>query len=345
MSSSEARTLKATPRKLRKAREKGQVPVQRDTRLFVTTFAALGYLWVMLPAFVALFEESMAAAVAGLAEPEGGVARQIAAGLSGAGRLVGGLAAVILATAVIATLVLNRGLVLSVEPLKPKLSNLDPVSGLKRIFGVRAVVELAKSLVRLVAAGAAIFVVLYQAAPSILNAAGCGMACLADLTLSLLAIEAAVFFAIGAAFAAADLPLQVWLFDRTQKMSVSEMKREQKDVYGSLEVKRELNRLRRDAARSTARGGLRHATLVVFGQNHAVGLRFDKRETRVPVVVARASGDGVARFLDGVRLHALPHYRDETLARRLHATARPGAAVPREEFAHVARVLMALNLL
>lgn len=344
MSGSEEKTQAASPRKLRKARERGQIPMQRDTRLFAVTLAGLIYLWLTAPSFIDFFQDAMTAAITAIDAPEVSADLQLAQALTETQRLIGLLIAVLFGVTFVTSILLNKGFVFSPDTLTPKMSNLDPVSGIKKIFGVRALVEIAKSLLKIGLGGGAVYLILAGAVGSVVNAAQCGVTCLLELTVVLGLLIVGVILILALAFSAVDIPIQTWLFQRQVKMTHSEVKREQKDQHGTPEVRRERHRLRREASRSSARTGLKYANFVVFSQERAIAMRYVKSESRVPIIVARGSGETLDTFLETARQIGARHYRDDRLAAQLHETGRPGKPIPERLFPDVASVLLALNM-
>ena len=343
MSGSEERTLAPSARKLRKAREKGQIPLQRDTRVLVVTTAGLGFVWLAFDRFRDLFRTGMELAIAGIVAPEEGFDRVVGYALGEAARTVGMLVVVLLVALVLSSIVLNRGLVLSFDPITPKLSNMDPVKGLGNIFGARSLIELAKSLARLGFAAGGVALVVMAAAGSLVRAPFCGSGCLLGLTLTLAALVFAVVIGVALVAAVVDLPIQAWLFTRNQKMSHSEMKAERKDTQGSPEIRRAQRRLRTEEQRAVGRGGVGRATIIVFGEAHAVALRYVKAEHNTPIVVARARGARTAEFLEQARLLMVPFYRDEDLAARLVANGQTGHPIHKSEFPDTAKAITTVS--
>ena len=339
MSGSEEKTLAPSQRKLRKAREKGQIPMQRDMRLLVVTAAGLLFLWAAATRIAAYFATLAALALDRIAEPEAAFAPVLSYALAEGGRLMAMLFLALLAALVVSSIVLNRGVIFTTHPLTPKLSNMDPVKGLGRMFGARGMSELGKSLVRMILSLAAVALVFWLTVGSLVHLPATGVAGVAEAALWLGAIVLGAILFVAAVAAVLDLPLQAWLFQRDQKMTRTEQKLENKDMHGAPEIRKALRRLRNEAARLPGKVGLPKATLVIFGDGAAVALRYVRAEHTVPIVVARGQGDRADALLDAARPLGVPHYRDAALAARLVVGTGPGNPIQPSEYGDVARAI------
>ncbi|MEM8848927.1 MAG: EscU/YscU/HrcU family type III secretion system export apparatus switch protein [Pseudomonadota bacterium] len=341
MSGSEERLLKPSARKLRKAREKGQIPMQRDTRLLVVTMGGLLFLWTSLDDVADHFMDSAAYAIALLQDPSRSydeiIARSAAAGI----RILGKLVAILVGLLIVSSIVLNRGLVFSFDPLTPRLSHLDPAEGLKRIFSLRTLADLGKSLLRLAFAIVGIWLVLRHLGSALLYAPRCGMPCLLDVTLMLAALVLLVIVVAAVIVAVLDLPLQARLFERDQKMTKSEAKAENKDMNGAPEIRTALRRLRREAAADRGgKLGVTRATLVVAGDDEAVAIRYVKAEFGIPVIVAKIRGsDRMDALGNQTTALSLPVFHDADLTRRILRGARAGRPIRPTEYSDTARLI------
>ena len=345
MSSSEAKTAPPSAKKLRDARRKGQVAQFRDIGSAVALIVGCGFLWIALPRLVGVFSGALDIAFEGIADHPAERAAPLAAFvLDELGQVLGLFFLLLIGAAVVTGIVVHGGLVFSLDPISPKLSNLDPVKGFGRIFGVRALVELGKSLLRLVLGVAAAVLVLRHGAGSLIQSPGCGLACLLGSLEAILAILFAAFVLLGLAFAVPDLRLQRWIFERQMKMTKSEQKRESKDTQGTPEIKGAQRRLRQEILATDTKLGARNATLVIFDEDVAVGLRYVKSEIGVPMVVARARGAEAAdRLLGEAQLHLVPLWRDGRLAASILDRARLAQPAPQEEFQPIAEAMAATS--
>jgi type III secretion protein U len=337
---SEEKTLPPSRKKLRDARGKGQVARSRDITSAISLAGAMG--------FLILGSGAIAGAASNMFETAGDVA---------AGNFAIGLRAVLGAVeraalrsvlpllilcpllVVVTALVTMRGIPFSVDPLIPRAEKINPVEGFKRLFKLRSLMELVKSLAKMLVIVALTLGVLAAGLNALIQLPSCGMSCLPDemraLGLPWLASIVAMFLIIGAA----DVGLQRWLFLRDQKMGPSEAKRERKDMEGDPHLRRERRRIMREAVRLAAGLGLRRATMIVHdGDTLVVGVRYKINEMPAPVVVCRAQGPRAASMLAEARERRVPSAEDAGLAAGLHRVA-PGHGIPERLFRPMALAL------
>jgi type III secretion protein U len=340
---SEEKPLPATAKKLSDARKKGQVARSRDFPAAVGFAAAVVMLWVGWDASLAAIIHLLDAAARVQALPFPDAAETLASATLRTLAIVSlpPVAAALLA-GFVANVVALRGIPFSTEPITPRLSHINPVDGFKRLFQMRALIELAKGVLKTALIAAALVAVLLPGVQSLLLAPSCGQECIAVAAGRLLlpmAGAAVAVFLIGGLF---DLSLQTWLFRRDMRMSFSELKRERKDLEGDPMVRSTRRRTRREMAETPVRLGPAAASLLVVGRDESVvGLRFVRGETPVPLVVCRATGPRGADLHRAAASLGVRAVRDAALAALLLRRARPGEPIPREAYGPVAQLLLA----
>ena len=148
--SSEEKTLPASAEKLKKAREKGQIPHGKEMVTASVTVVCFGYLMLRAPAFATYLEDSLSAVPQTYDAPflEAVRAMEVRLGFDALFALLP-LVALIIAAAVASNIVINGGLVISLHPITPDADKLNPVQGFKRMFGLRTTLELLKSLLKI----------------------------------------------------------------------------------------------------------------------------------------------------------------------------------------------------
>lgn len=344
---SEEKSQPASDKKLRDARQKGQLSKSQD---LVTGMAML----VCTLCVVALAERIEGRARQFLitvgriyVEPFETVWPRVQA--EAIGLLVAATLPLLVAT--VATVILTnvaamRGMVFTTEPIKPDVQHINPVAGFKRLFSMRSITEFLKTLFKLLAVSVALVIVYRLGLQALMESSRCGGACVYSSFVSLLTplvITALIAFLV---VGAADLLIQRWLFGREMRMTKSEQKREHKDMEGDPQIKRERRRLRQDFQTPGARLGLEQATLLV-GQagGWLVGLRYVRGQTPVPVVVFRAAPEQSQAALARAAQLGLPQATDQALAEAIGKRTPAGAPVPDRYFQRVADLLVAARLI
>src|SRR5579859_4134476 len=327
---SEERKLPPSRKKLTDARKKGQVARSKDLVSGTALIGALGFLMLagggMLAGATAMFDRAGDVAAGDFAtglRAMGPVLRAAAL------HMVVPLYLIVPLLVVLSAMVMLRGIPFAVDPIAPRMENINPAEGFKRLFKLKSLIELLKSLIKMSLLGTAIVLVLMGGLQALMLVPACGLNCAGNLfhaLLTRLVATACLLFLVAGLI---DVGLQRWLFVRDQRMSVTEAKRERRDLDGDPLLRRERRRLLRDAAR-VAPLGLRRATLVLYdGQRSVVGVRFKVNETPVPLVVCRATGERAEPMLAEAARLELATLEDPELAARL-IRIMPGQIIPQD---------------
>lgn len=342
------KTEQPTPRKLKKAREKGQV--WKSTEITQTAeFAVLMLLgWLMvtlyLPRLRELFDvwPVFIARASGVASAASGAPVAYAA-LEHAGRvLLLALAPAIVVPLAIGLLVSAlqvRG-VFSLDPLLPKAERLSPGANLKRLFSSRNLVDLAKTLVKVVVIGVSVLVALRTAAPAwamaVHNASASDIAVLLGRSMLALALACLGLYVF---MAAVDYAHQFYEYMKQQRMTKDEVRREYKEIEGDPYLKAFRRALGRALA-TEGPGQLTGARVVVTNPTHlSVALAYDAGTGLLPRVVAKGAGSDAMAIRHAARHRGIPVIENKPLARRLYLQVAVGSFITADCFADVARLL------
>jgi len=342
MESTQDKNQPATPRRLQKAREEGQVPRSRDLTHLVVLGGGLVLLWVSLPwAYERLrgaMREGLRFDGASVREPRLMLERladglQLALGYY----LPLGLALVAL---VVLALVAAGSYALSAKPLLPQWSKIGLISGLQRLFSRQQMVE----VIKLLAITALIGLIGALYVESHLQA----FATLLLRPLESALVQTGEWFMVGVAWlltmvllvALVDVPLQQYLYRHRLRMSLQEVKDEHKETEGNPQVKSK----RRERAREIAYGQsirrVPEADVVVMNPTHyAVALRYDERTMGAPHVIAKGADLLALRIRDVARDAKVPVLESPMLARALYAHTELDQPVPAALYTAVAQVL------
>jgi flagellar biosynthetic protein FlhB len=308
MSSGE-RTEHPTARRLRKAREDGQAP--RSAELSATIVMVVSMIILVLAG------TWLATGMAGLMKVGLSLDRKVlnSPGLMAsafAEQLVGAFGYVlpvllISALAAMAASVANGGVVLSFSAVLPKFSKLNPVNGLGRMFGPRAVTELGKSLLKFILVGIVLLAVLQSQAPDLARLGHMGLQP-ALASSGRIVLESALWVTLSLLIIAAiDVPLQRRQFIKGLRMTKQEIKDEMKEAEGRPEVRAQIRRRQRGMASAKMMSRVKDADVVVANPDHfAVALSYDpasdaprcwwpRGSTTWHFVSARKGGDRVSR--------------------------------------------------
>jgi flagellar biosynthesis protein FlhB len=336
------RTESPTQKRLEDARAKGQVPRSRDLNaaaVVLTGGAGLLTLGSLIGGrLLAVMRDGLS-----LASPEafdGGrmLLRFGHSALQG-GLAVAPLLGLLLVAAVLAPLSIG-GWTFSSEALVPNFERLNPIEGFGRVFSLRGLIELGKALARvLLVAAVAVAVVRRQFhSYNELGVESTPVAISHALTLC-----GAALIALGGALAVIaliDVPLALWQFQKSMRMSRQEIRDENKESDGNPEMKSRVKRVQQAMARKRMMQEVPKADVVITNPTHyAVALRYDEQRMRAPVVVAKGKDLIAQRIRELAIAHKVAMVEAPPLARALHAHCDLGDPIPARLYAAVAKVL------
>jgi type III secretion protein U len=340
---SEQKTLPATDKKLQDARKKGQVAHSQDLVSAAGGIVAIVYLWFRLDTIAAEWRDAVLLSL--MPAPDGFIValrRSLSIFADLSIRTLAPLLALILAAGILASLAVTRGPAVSLDPIKPRFNHLNPMQGLKRIFGLRGWIELAKTVVKAVLVGSVLLLVVVGSWEPLVHVPSCGIACLSYMFGSLAKLLLGIAICVFLLAAIIDLLLQRWLFLREMRMTPSELKRERKDLEGHPLIRRAFRQYHQEVA-NEPRLGVEQATIVIRGPGIAIGLRYVRGETGVPVVVCRGKDSTADAIVRDAAARAIPAHDDAELARSLSSGIRLGSGIPAQYFEPVARALYAVG--
>ena len=339
---SQERTESPTQKRLEDARKKGQVPRSIDLGAAAVTLAATGALF-MFGASAA--EGLMRMLVDGLQVRGSELAQDdvMLRQLGDSGSLA--LMAIVplfaaMFVAAVASPALIGGWTFSSEALSFKPERLDPVRGIGRMFSVRSVVELLKSIAKFaLIAGIAVLVIRSQLAEiGALAAQSVGPAIVEAGRITLYAL---LSMAAGLGIIAAiDAPFQLWQHTKELRMSMQEIREEMKESEGSPETRSRIRQMQQTLARRRMLQDVPKANVVITNPTHyAVALRYDEKQDLAPVVLAKGSDEIAARIREVAREHGVPMVSAPPLARAIFRHVDIGRQIPHALFVAVAQVL------
>jgi type III secretion protein U len=342
------KTEDATPRKLQKARERGEVWKSADVTHTAQFATLLGLAWLAahlyLPHLGALFD-AWPAWVAKMTAQRGASADAVlrAALQQGVNALVIGLAPAFAVVVLVALLALGlqvRG-VFSFDPITPKPERLNPGSNLKRLVSTRNLVDLAKTLFKVGCVSTVVWLALRSAAPHWVNAVAYAtpVHVLALLARSMFVVSLSCL-AVYLFVAGVDYAHQFFEYAKQQRMSKDEVVREYKDVEGDPHVKGHRRALAAALAQEGPSRALGRARAVVTNPTHlSVAIGYEPGEGALPTVLAKGSGTMAMALRREAKRLRIPIVENKPLARRLYAHVGVGSFVTADVFADVARLL------
>lgn len=226
------------------------------------------------------------------------------------------------------------------KPLQPKFSKIDPIKGFKKIFSSRALVELLKSILKIVIVAVVAYSYLKKNADGLLTLYSLelfpAIAGIGNLTVNL-GIRISIAYMI---IAFSDYFYQRWKFNDDLKMTKQEVKDEYKQQEGDPQIKGKIRQKMREVSQRRMMQDIPKADVVITNPTHyAVALMYDAEKYDAPVVVAKGENYLAQKIKEIARENSVEIVENKPLARMLYANVEVGEMVPPELYQAVAEVL------
>ncbi|MBV6521252.1 MAG: Flagellar biosynthetic protein FlhB [Gemmatimonadaceae bacterium] len=336
------KTEAPTPRRRDEARKEGRIPRSAElTTSFVLLGAAL-LLNVAGPSLgsqvLQLFRSGLSTAGSTALDIDGSVNLVRSLGLRTL-VVLGTWGAALMAIAIAVAGPQARGIV-SAKPLAPDASRLSPATNIKRVLGPQGLVELIKSVAKLLLIAWVVRGALGAALPDMMSLAQSSafgfLLVMKKYVVRLLVTSGLAYLAL----AAFDYVWQVWRFEQSLRMSRDEIKQEVKQSEGDPLTRQRLRSFGRALARRQMFRSVPSADVVITNPTHvAVALIYDPDRAPAPIVVAKGQRKVAERIKAIAREHGIPCIENKPLARALLATAHIGSVIPAELYVAVAEIL------
>ena len=240
----------------------------------------------------------------------------------------------------IVSTVLSGGMVFSMGMLAPKFSKLNPLSGLKRIFGTKALIELCKAIVKFVVVGGILLLQVSNHMDELLSLANMDLNQAMAIAGKLI-VDACFWLAMGLVLIAlADVPMQQYQVHKKLMMSRQEVRDEMKDSEGRPEVKQKIKQRQREMANNKMMAKVKDADVVITNPQHfAVALAYDPNGEGAPILLAKGSDEMARRIREEAQAHAVELFPAPELARALYFTTQVDEPIPEGLYHAVAQVI------
>ena len=340
--SKEDKTEAASPRRIEKAREEGQVPRSREMNTFVMLLAGIGGLWLMgghlYDSLGQVMEQALLFDRAQLFD----TARMLTVLWQLSQNTLLALAPffALMTFAALAAPALLGGLVITLAAVRPQFSRVNPISGLARLFSVQVLVELAKAVAKATLIGTVAYGFLNSHLDQLLTLpnmpAPKALATVMSLTASACAMcVAALIIVVGM-----DAPYQLWTYAKNLRMSKEEQRQEHKNTDGDPHIKAKIRQVQQARARRRMMSKVPKADVIVTNPSHfAVALSYQKDKHGAPRVVAKGADDVALRIRAIAAEHHLPMLEAPPLARALYFHVDLDREIPIELYTVVAEVV------
>lgn len=336
------KTEDASPKRLEKAREDGDIPRSRELAscavLFVTGLTIMFTSQHMGEAMQNALRQGLHFERALAFEPE----LLIMHVLKIVEQLIWAFLplAIIILVVAIASPILVGGWVMSQKSVMPQFKRLNPLQGLSNLFSKNALVELIKSIAKTVLVAVVAYAIVEKDLQSMLGLSGMsistGLAKVSEyMQTGFLSIAAALVL-----IAVIDVPYQLYQYAQKHKMSKQELKDESKESEGSPEIKGRIRQQQREMARRRMMANIPQADVVITNPTHyAVAIRYKEGETGAPIVVAKGVDVIAQKIKEIAAEHQIMTLESPKLARALYAHTELDQQIPKALYSAVAEIL------
>ncbi len=247
--------------------------------------------------------------------------------------------AVVVVVAVLSSIALG-GMAFSAEALAPKLSKMNPLKGLKRLFSLKGLIELAKAMAKFFLVGGATALVLWLTLDSFIQLSSMDLESAMVELVNLIGWAFVLISSTLILVAAVDVPFQVWDHKRQMKMTRQEVREEMKETEGRPEVRGRIRQLQREMATRRMMEEVPKADVIVTNPTHyAVALRYNQARMNAPVVVAKGTELVAANIRRVGAEYQVPVIESPALARAIYYHTELGEPIPAGLYLAVAKLL------
>ncbi|MHC4060546.1 MAG: flagellar biosynthesis protein FlhB [Planctomycetota bacterium] len=336
------KTEQPTPKRLEKARAKGQVPQSQELPSAVTLLVLVTAVALLAPSLmgwlVLQMKEGMSGQ-AGVFTDSTTFINFVNAKIVDSMIVIGPILAVLFAASVCACVSIS-GLNFAPEAVSLKWNIISPVTGLQKLIDTRSLVRLVLSIFKLFFVGLIVWLYLRSRLDTF---AALRWAWSAQIVAVIGKVILGLMIRVGIALlaiAVADALYEKWKYVKDLKMTRQEVKEERKDTEGSPEIKGRIRRIQFEMAMRRISAEVPKATVVLVNPTHvAVALRYEAKTMEAPVVVAKGADHLAEKIREIARAYGVPVVRRPELARTIYSTVEPGGFIPETLYVAVAEVL------
>jgi flagellar biosynthetic protein FlhB len=341
-SSNAERTEDATPRRREDARNDGRVPKSQELTVAMSLLGSAVVLSALTPfaahGLFAIMGHGLSNLASTTLDGQSAVALLRETAYRTFVAMIGLILAMGAASFVMAALQ-ARG-VMSLKPITPQFSRINPVENAKNLIGMRQIVELLKSLGKLVIVGGAVYMAIKAALPDAIalsQESQLGfLFVVKKYAVRMLASAGGAYLAL----AGADYIWQWWQYEKSLRMTKEEVKQEFKQNDGDPHIKQRRRAMARAYARRQMMKDVKRADVVITNPTHiAIAIKYDPTIAPAPIVLAIGQRKVAERIKAIAAESGIPMVENRPLARALLKTAKVGTLIPYELYLAVAEVL------
>jgi len=339
-----SKTEKATPKKRRDQRSEGNVFQSKDVATVVTLFGSFYILKILFPGIYRAMRDFMIRFIgfAGTLTDtgDGTVYNLSMMFMATAARLVIPLLLICMVLGILGSGVQTKFL-FTTKVFKFKFDRLNPIAGIKKLFSLQNLVELLKSILKVVILISVVYSMLKRDMVNAMRTMDMNLLDSAAFMLKMimdLVIRICMVFVV---IAGLDFMYQWWNYERKLKMTKQEVKEEYKQTEGDPKIKGKIRSIQQQRARERMMQAVPKSDVVIRNPTHfAVALKYEEGSYNAPVVVAKGQDELALRIVRVAEENKVTVVENRPLARALYASTDLNQEIPQEHYAAVAEVLV-----
>lgn len=341
------KTEKASPKKRKDTRKKGDVHKSNDMCSAIMLFIMFGTLKVGYEGFIRAMRGVSASMLSDTLIAEKAVNLTSGSVVRYYKEILFAVLPIVLPVMCVAMIggavvhIAQTGPMFVTDKLKPDFNKINPLQGFKRIFSSASLVELGKSIIKIVILSYIAYRYLY---PAIKDFAGLIYVDVGTAFTKILSVSFSMGIMIGLAliaFSAIDVLYQWWKFEKDIRMSKQEVKEESKQLEGDPQIKAKIRQKQRRMSAQRMMQSLPEATVVVTNPDHfAVALRYKENVDKAPVVIAKGQDHLAQRIKARAKELNITIVENKPVARALYASCEIDDEIPQEMYQAIADILI-----
>ncbi|MGL4858150.1 MAG: flagellar biosynthesis protein FlhB [Enterobacteriaceae bacterium] len=338
--SSGEKSEKATPSKLRKARQKGNLPRSRDVTMTVATVSAFVILSMSLPFYKQLVQESFISVQTLAARLDDPNALKLFA-FHNMFILLKFLATLLpVPVLVIISGMIPGGWNFTPNKILPDLKKLNPISGLKQIFSASKMTDVLKMIAKCIVILLLLYTLIQSHLAELLHLQSQVLPIAIERGFSIYYGVLIYFVLTLILFAVIDIPLSKFLFMKKMKMTKQEVKEEHKQNDGNPQIKGRIRQLQRQISMGQISRSVPQADVVLTNPTHyAVALKYDPDKAKAPYILAKGMDDMALYIRQVAENKGIEVVEFPTLARAVYHSTRVNQQIPMQLYRAIAHVL------
>lgn len=340
--SASEKTEQPTPKRLEKARAKGQVPQSEELASVAILLVLVAVITMISPNLMHWAQMELREGLSAQSSVFSDAGTFIAFAYRktlGLLMIMSPILAALAATSVAASIAVG-GLNFAPGALEFKFNQLNPIAGFGKLVNGRSLVRLLMSILKLILVSLIAWKYLWDKLPVLASLrwawSGQMLSVIGEVILGLMTRMGVALLVV----AIADTFYQKWKYRQDLKMTRQEVKQEHKDLEGSPEIKGRIRKIQFETAAKRMLKEVPKATVVLVNPTHvAVALRYESKTMTAPVMVAKGADHMAEKIREIARAYGVPIVSRPELARTIFATVDPGEPIPENLYVAVAEVL------